>query len=102
MADYSNIIKDIGDIPDYMSNEDLRKIINIGIYDAIRHSNKIEISSSVVFNMTVNTKEYGNRIIKCDTSFKSSDSINYPLVRRTTVEPTKQNDIVSINVIIEE
>lgn len=101
MLDYSDIVKNINDIPDFISNEELRKIINIGIHDAIRHSNKIEINSSVIFNITVYEKNGSNRTIKCETYFKSSDSINYPLVRRTTVEPDKQNNIVSIDIIIE-
>lgn len=101
MLDYSDIVKNINDIPDFISNEELRKIINIGIHDAIRHSNRIGMNSSVIFNITVYEKNGTTRNIKCETSFKSSEFINYPLVRRTTVEPDKQSDIVSIDIIIE-
>ncbi|MCK9441700.1 MAG: hypothetical protein M0Q13_09795 [Methanothrix sp.] len=101
MADYSNIVKNINDIPNFISNEELRNIINIGIHDAIRHSNKIGMNSSVIFNITVYKKNGLNRTIKCETFFKSSDNISCPLIRRTTVEPNKQNDIVSLDLIIE-
>jgi hypothetical protein len=102
MADYSDIVKNIGDIPNYLLNNDLRKVINIGIHDAIRHSNNIGINSGVIFNITIYKKNGSNRLIKCETFFNASDLINYPIVRRTTVEPEKQNDIVSIDIIIEE
>ena len=102
MADYSNICKNIGDIPDYISNIDLKRIINIGIHDAIRHSNNIGLNSSVVFNITIHEKSGVNRLLRCETSFKSSESISYPSSKRTVVEKEKQNDIVSIDIIIGE
>ena len=134
MADYSDIIKDIGDIPNYLINDDLRKIINIGIYDAIRHSNNIGKKSVVIFNITIHEKIGTSRNIRCETSFMGDipseynyDPINedengiidsegetnetphenntkiiYPLVRRTSVEPNKQADIVNIDITFED
>lgn len=124
MIDYSDICKNIGDIPNYLLNDDLRKVINIGIHDAIRHSNNIGMNSKVIFNITVHEKIGTNRLIKCETFFNGNvpniytydpvdgetndipnienKNINYSIVRRTTVEPEKQNDIVSIDINIEE
>jgi len=107
MADYSDIVKNIDDITDYISNQELRSIINIGIHDAIRHSNNIGKNSSVLFDLTINTKNDNSRILKCETFFDSeitseeSKNINYPIVRRTTVEKDKQSDIVNIDIILE-
>ena len=120
MADYSDIIKNIGEIPDYISNEELRKVINIGIHDAIMHSNIIQSKSSVVFNITVyKHNEEGNRLLNCKVLFNASTpdtytynpkesivseenkKINHPKLRRTTVEPLNQSKIVNIDINIE-
>lgn len=124
MADYSDIVKNINDSPDYLANNELRRIINIGIHDAIRHSNNIGRKSSVLFDLTVHEKIGLNRLIKCETSFQgsvpseysydpingetnetpheSNTKINYPLVRRTSVETNKQVDIVNVDINIED
>lgn len=118
MADYSYIVKDIDDIPDYISNEDLRRVINIGIHDAIMYSNIIQSKSSVIFNITV-YKKNDNRALNCKVFFNAStvdtytynpeednvneenNKINSSVVRRTTVEPLNQNKIVNIDINIE-
>jgi hypothetical protein len=123
MIDLSNIVKNIGDIPNYIDNDDLRKIINIGIHDTILHSNNINKQSSVVFDLTVHKKIDTNRTINCKTSFigavpneytynpisenietpdSSNTKINYPIVRRITVEPSKHTEIVNKDIIIED
>jgi hypothetical protein len=123
MANYSNIIKNMVDIPNYITNEDLRKFINLGIHDIIRHSNNINYSSSVIFHITINKKEGLYRTVKCAVSFKGATpskytydpivdenegnphnentKIYYPMVRRTTVESEKQSNTAYINITLE-
>lgn len=118
MTDYSDIIKDIDNIPDYISNEDLRKFINVAIHDTIAHSDIIQLKSSVIFNIIVYKKD-GNRKLVCNVFFNASlpetytyipeeniiseenKKINNPIIRRTTVEPLNQDKMVEIEINIE-
>ena len=99
MADYSDIIKDIGDIPDYLSNDDLRKLINIGLHDIMRHTDIISNTAKIVVDITVHEKIGSSRDIECSVDLESDSEveINKPVVRRTVVEPDKQDDVISIN-----
>jgi len=99
MADYSDIIKDIGDIPDYLSNDELRKIINIGLHDIMRHADIINNTANIVVDITVNEKIGSSRDIECSIGLESDPDgeINKPVVRRTVVEPNKQADVIKIN-----
>jgi hypothetical protein len=91
------IVKNIDDIPNYCSNQDLRKLINVAILDAMRHADVIQDNVTARMNITVSEIYEGIRTMKCDTSFISGlhTDINQTLIRRTVVEPEKQNDIAS-------
>lgn len=91
------IVKSIDDIPNYCSNQDLRKLINVAILDAMRHADVIQDNVTARMNITVSEIYEGIRTMKCGTSFISGlhTDINQTLIRRTVVEPEKQNDIAS-------
>jgi len=98
MADYSDIIRDLGDIPDYLANDDLRKIINVGLHDIMRHADVIRNTTSIVVDITVHEFGGGSRDVSCSVELMADpdSEINKPVVRRTVVEPEEQENIVRI------
>lgn len=98
MADYSDIIRDLDDIPDYLANDDLRKIINAGLHDIMRHSDVIQGTSSIVVDITVHEKVGAVRDVECSVELVSDPDgeINKPVVRRTVVEPAEQDNVVKL------
>lgn len=103
MADYSKIVLNIENVPDYLSVDRLREIINIGIHDVIRHVDNINTDSSVIFEITVHEAINGNRKITIETFLESGlhGEINKPLVLRTIIQPTRQNDLICANLNIQ-
>jgi len=93
----SDVVKNIDDIPNYCANQNLRQLLNASILDAIRHADVIQDSVTARIVITISEIYEGIRTMKCDTSFLSGlhTNINQTLVRRTIVEPEKQNDVAS-------
>lgn len=102
MADYSKIVLNIEDIPDYLSEDKLKDIINIGIHDVLRHIDTINTKSTVEFDITINEIIDNNRKITIRTFFKSGlhSEVNSNNVVRTIVEPIKQVDLSYADIII--
>jgi len=92
----AEILKNYDDIPNYCSNQNLRQLINAAIHDAMRHADVIEDSVTARMNITISELYNGLRTMRCQTNFISGlqNDINKPMIRRTVVEPEKQDDIV--------
>lgn len=102
MADYSKIVLNIEDIPDYISENRLKEIINIGIHDILRHIDIIKTQATVEFDITVNEIVNGNRKITIRTFLTAGlhSEVNNPGIARTIVQPDRQIDLSYADIII--
>lgn len=101
----AEVVRDLDTIPDYCSNERLRNIINMMLYDSIRHADMLQDSITARLKLTIDETIDDSRNIRCETSFISDlyqspptgspNSVNEHVVR-TLVEADKQNDVIDV------
>lgn len=94
----NKFVRNIDDIPDYCSNSKLKQIINTAIYDAVKHADDTKNSVTSKIKLSFSAKVDDKRDLQCETSFISglcNDNINETYVRRTFIQPYRQQDIIN-------